>query len=365
MTIHKATILIILVVAAQPLVFAEETQTALGNFGYLEYGAAPENKKGTTPLDAPISALVEPRLPRTTAIPVVVSAYGDPATMTTLQQQARRYREQGGILQQQGDIDGALGVYQKAMQIDPAFVPVYNDIGVMYEAKGMLGEAAQSYLKAIEIDPNFVGAYSNLALLAESTGRLEIAAQYWQRRIDLGYAGDPWVEKARIRLNDIKALLDKRTQGLVREQEIARLINDVAVQKAAPKPAAAKAEPAKPAPVASASAAVTPAPVTPATVKPAPAAPATVKTASAAPATVKPTPVAPAAVAPAAPKAATPTQDEMVTAQKRLAEANAKFRQGDYLTAYMDALEAQALDPTNTNINKLVDLLQKKLMSSR
>lgn len=127
--------------------------------------------------------------------------------LSELERQARIYRAEGFKLQSAGDIDAAMGLYQKAVALDPMYAAVYNDLGVIYEAKDILDKAELYYLTALKLDPNLLSGYSNLALLYESKRELEKAAYYWEKRADEGALDDPWTKKARRRLEDIKLVL--------------------------------------------------------------------------------------------------------------------------------------------------------------
>lgn len=149
-------------------------------------------------------------------------------SLSDLQKQARIYRSEGFELQNAGDIDAAMGLYQKALAIDPMYAAVYNDLGVIYEAKDILEKAELYYLTASKLDPNFLSVYSNLALLYESKRELEKAAYYWKKRADQGALDDPWAKKARKRLEDIKLVLsdspigefDEESQDISKEEAI-------------------------------------------------------------------------------------------------------------------------------------------------
>jgi len=147
-----------------------------------------------------------------------------------LKEQARLYRSQGLALQRIGNLEEALSLYQKAVQLDPQFIVAYNDMGILYEAKGLPKEAEKSYLRAIELEPGYLSSYSNLAMLYESQREFEKAASYWQKRIDLGAADDPWTEKAKQRLDELFLILGNRPQD-IRERQVAGFLRDVAGQK--------------------------------------------------------------------------------------------------------------------------------------
>jgi len=163
----------------------------------------------------------------------------DPKNFTEMQKQARMYREQGFSVQGIGNLDMALVLYQKAVELDPRYAVAYNDLGVIYEAKGMIDRAEENYLKAIKINPDFLSAYSNLAFFYENKRDLEKAAYYWSKRVELGTIDDEWKEKARMRLEDIRAVLSPAPVELTREQEVVNLTRDLACR---PKPEAPKSK---------------------------------------------------------------------------------------------------------------------------
>jgi tetratricopeptide (TPR) repeat protein len=147
------------------------------------------------------------------------------------QTEARLYREEGLSLQNTDDIEGALSLFQKAISLDPAYPVVYNDIGIVYEAMGFPDRAEAAYLKAVKLDPDFLSAYSNLALFYENKRDLEKAEYYWGKRAELGATADPWTEKARKRLIDLKGL--RSEVPVYRENTILGLVKDTVKQKTA------------------------------------------------------------------------------------------------------------------------------------
>ncbi|MFA5157269.1 MAG: tetratricopeptide repeat protein [Candidatus Omnitrophota bacterium] len=154
----------------------------------------------------------------------------DESRLNGLQKEARAYRQQGVESQKIGDLDNAMAYYQKAAELDSAYAIAYNDLGIIYEAKGMPDRAEQNYLKAVQINPNFFSAYSNLALFYENKRDLKKASEYWQKRIDFGPSADPWTERARARLNDIRLVLgDKNVDP--DEDKVIGLMNDILVEK--------------------------------------------------------------------------------------------------------------------------------------
>ena len=152
--------------------------------------------------------------------------------LTELQKQARNYRAQGLELQRAGNIDEAMALYQKAIELDPSYPIAYNDLGILYEGKGFIDGAEECYLKAIKIDPDYLSTYANLALVYENKRDLKKAAFYWEKRLELGSPDDPWTQKARQRLEDIRLVLSERPFEDALEQEVVEFLKDVGSQKA-------------------------------------------------------------------------------------------------------------------------------------
>lgn len=151
--------------------------------------------------------------------------------LSELQKEARTYRAQGLEFQRIGNIEAALSLYQKAVELDPTYAVAYNDLGVIYEASGAIDRAEESYLKCVNIDPAYLSVYTNLALLYENKRDLDKAAFYWAKRLELGSPDDPWTQKAKQRLEDIRLVLSDKPFEQAREQEIIGFLKDVATQK--------------------------------------------------------------------------------------------------------------------------------------
>ena len=151
--------------------------------------------------------------------------------LTMFQQQARSYRMQGLELQREGNLDLAMGFYQKAVELDPLYGAAFNDLGVIFEAKGLMDRAEDAYLKAVQVDPSDLSAYTNLALIYESKRDLDKACFYWSKRAQLGLPDDPWTKRAHNRIKDINMVLSDRPGENAREKEVIALLKDAAEKK--------------------------------------------------------------------------------------------------------------------------------------
>ena len=110
---------------------------------------------------------------------------------------AESYRALGYAEQQKGNLNEALANYTKATALGLENPVVLNDMGVLYENIDMLARAEKYYLKALDLDPNYLPAYNNLAYLYQRMGKTDKAAEYFKRRYEMGNPDEPWAQKAK------------------------------------------------------------------------------------------------------------------------------------------------------------------------
>ncbi|MDP2905933.1 MAG: tetratricopeptide repeat protein [Candidatus Omnitrophota bacterium] len=202
---------------------APESEPKKENAGLISVNRVPELKKGTILIKEPSSPTAELS---------VSKAPPKEESLTELQKDARQYHAEGLEFQNNGELDSAMALYQKAVVLDPFYAVAYNDLGILYEANGLPQRAEESYIKAMNIDPQLLSAYSNLAMLYESRRDLRQAAYYWQKRAEMGLANDPWTQKAQRRFNDIDTVLSDRPVEDNKEKEAIELLAQVTNDKA-------------------------------------------------------------------------------------------------------------------------------------
>lgn len=164
-------------------------------------------------------------------LPSETNAAGqEDAGLSEFQKQARIYRLEGLKLQKLGNLEEALGLFQKAIGTDPSLVTAYNDVGIIYESLGSPQMAEEAYQKVIMLMPGFTGSYSNLALLYESQNQMDRAVFYWANRAELGPSDDPWRMKAKNRYDQLMESMPEIRNKQV-EFEASELMNKVSSEK--------------------------------------------------------------------------------------------------------------------------------------
>jgi tetratricopeptide (TPR) repeat protein len=215
----------------------------------------------------------------------------DEKDMPEQQKTARRYRAEGYELQNIGELDRAMALYQKAVALDPRYATAYNDIGIIYESRGMSDAAEESYLKAIQTDPGLLSAYSNLAILYENKRDLDRALIYWQKRAQLGFLDDPWTQKAKLRQDEIRMVLSENPVQDIINREAIDLMEDLKSQRLPPE------------------------------------------------------------------------LQYLVDSRRSFEKAKECFKKEEYAAAFKLALDAQQMDPSNKEISRFIERVQRKALS--
>ncbi|MFH1655326.1 MAG: tetratricopeptide repeat protein [Candidatus Omnitrophota bacterium] len=159
-------------------------------------------------------------------------AFLSPCLALDSEEQAQEYRKKGYYAQQQGDIQGAIEFYLKALSINPDLAIIYNDLGIVYETLEEFDLAEDSYLNCLKINKNYLPAYTNLAFLYEKNNQLKKAAYFWKKRSELGDPNDYWTRKAKKNLERLMVYSPEINEMLIQE-EADSLTQEVKVKKAA------------------------------------------------------------------------------------------------------------------------------------
>ena len=101
-------------------------------------------------------------------------------------QHENAYSNRGIAKDELGDLQGAIADLNKAIEIDPEYAKAYNNRGT---TKGKLKDyqgAIADLNKALEIDPEYTIAYINRGTAKDLLGDLKGACDDWRKAADLG-----------------------------------------------------------------------------------------------------------------------------------------------------------------------------------
>jgi Flp pilus assembly protein TadD len=97
----------------------------------------------------------------------------------------RAYNNLGLAYNEKGLQERAIGMYLKAIAINPDFSLAYSNLGVAYAGIGRREAAIESFTKALALNPKNALAYSNIARAYGETGHPDKAVENYRRAIAL------------------------------------------------------------------------------------------------------------------------------------------------------------------------------------
>lgn len=150
----------------------------------------------------------------------------------TLAKATRQYQrevfvhlDQGSMLLESGQYQGARQEFQRAIELDPKCPDAFNNLGLTFYRTGDLENASANYMKALEIEPLFVPSLSNLAAVRYQQGKFSDAGNLYRLALRLANDKDP-----QLHYNLANVLRDDKdySEAEVHYQEAIRLKPDFA-----------------------------------------------------------------------------------------------------------------------------------------
>ena len=88
-------------------------------------------------------------------------------------------------VREKGKIDEAIGLYARAVEMNPTNAELHNNWGAALNDLGRYGEAERRLGEAVRLDPRFAKAHYNLGIALAAQARAEEAVVEYRRAIDL------------------------------------------------------------------------------------------------------------------------------------------------------------------------------------
>ncbi|MBX2861190.1 MAG: tetratricopeptide repeat protein [Vampirovibrio sp.] len=121
------------------------------------------------------------------------------------QQQSIKVYNQGVDAFNAGNPEEAIKLYNHAIQLNPAMMPAYNNLGTLFESRQQYDDAIEVYRAALDVSPNDPVIHRNLAVVYEKSGNIPAALTEYKQYLDLTPTPDPAVETLVAKLNDAEA----------------------------------------------------------------------------------------------------------------------------------------------------------------
>ena len=97
--------------------------------------------------------------------------------------QAIEYYNRAHQLQLQGDLQGAVPLYQRSIEFDPVYCDAMDNLGLILRQQGDVQGAIEWYLRSIDIAPDNSVARMNLAVAYNQQGRTSLAIEQYREII--------------------------------------------------------------------------------------------------------------------------------------------------------------------------------------
>ncbi len=98
---------------------------------------------------------------------------------------AQTHNGLGYVLARQGQAEAAIAEFHKAIEVDPTFMPAYNNLADTLAREGKLKKAADDYRRALAEQPSAV-AHNALGAILRKLGKMDEAADQFSKAKALG-----------------------------------------------------------------------------------------------------------------------------------------------------------------------------------
>ena len=95
-------------------------------------------------------------------------------------EEAVEHNSIGATLLEHGKTDAAVAEFQKALRLDPTYLPARLNLAYAYERGGKIEEAITAYQEAIGVEPRNFFAHNNLGVLYDNNGQYDAAIAEFQ-----------------------------------------------------------------------------------------------------------------------------------------------------------------------------------------
>ncbi|MGF1568949.1 MAG: tetratricopeptide repeat protein [Nodosilinea sp.] len=89
----------------------------------------------------------------------------------------------GSLKKSQGDLAGAIGLFEQAIAADPTLAIAHYNLGTAHRARGYLDEAIAAYRQAIALCPDYAEAHQNLGVALVKLGQLPAAMESFGKAV--------------------------------------------------------------------------------------------------------------------------------------------------------------------------------------
>jgi len=125
----------------------------------------------------------------------------------------------GRVLAKAGKLDGAIGHFERALQLKPEFADAYYNLGVAWERAGNIDKAIGYYEQAVHVEPQYADAHYNLGAAFKDLGKWDDAMAQYQEALRY----NPDSTEAHNNLGDVLLRLNRIDEAMTHFNEALHL----------------------------------------------------------------------------------------------------------------------------------------------
>lgn len=114
-----------------------------------------------------------------------VNTFQRAISMNEAKPEPKLYSDLGYVLQLQGKHDQAVENYNKALSLDPAFIPAIFNMAGMLKLQGKLDGALSHYRRAMELSPGNAEVYNSIGIILSMKNQFEDASVYYSKALEI------------------------------------------------------------------------------------------------------------------------------------------------------------------------------------
>jgi tetratricopeptide (TPR) repeat protein len=148
------------------------------------------------------------------------------STVFAASEEAVNLNHAGTVLFQQGKIDSAINVFQKALGVDPNYHDARLNLAYAYERTGKIDDAIAAYREAVSAQPNNFLARNNLGVLYDKKGMYDSAIAEFQSALQTNSGDSMALKNLETAKKNKAAAQEREAQILQLEKRVKAKPND-------------------------------------------------------------------------------------------------------------------------------------------
>ncbi|MFH0913635.1 MAG: tetratricopeptide repeat protein [Candidatus Omnitrophota bacterium] len=97
----------------------------------------------------------------------------------------RSHNNMGDVYSQEGNVQGAIKEFTKAIEIKPDYADAYHNLATTYYSQGNVKEAIKLYEQGVSLNPELFESHFNLGVIYLDAGRVDLAVKELQEALRL------------------------------------------------------------------------------------------------------------------------------------------------------------------------------------